>query len=78
MTSLLFAFQTISNYRQRRMSQVYFYFNVLVIWNITCYLYALANSSPYIGDGYMNQFTEKVSSNETLINSNFSTGNSTA
>jgi hypothetical protein len=77
MSSLLFAFQTITNYRQRRMTQVYFYFNILVIWNIICYLYALAESSPNIGDGYVSQIFEKNITYETLINTNFSMGNLT-
>ena len=77
MSSLLFAFQTITNYRQRRMTQVYFYFNLLVIWNMLCYLYALADSSPNIGDGYLGQISDNNTVNETLNGINFSMGNST-
>ena len=52
------------------MSQVYFYFMILIIWNITTYLIALASTGPsLIGNGQ----TEKIENlifNETLNNTN--------
>ena len=51
-TSIFVAFETISSYSQRKMIKVYFYFFLLMFWNISTYFWALINSAPNVGDGF--------------------------
>jgi hypothetical protein len=64
-------FKIISDYRQRKMKQVYALFFILLIWNLSCYLWALKVSAPNIGDGYRKiEVTVEDSANLTDVSVN--------